>query len=81
MGYGKHKIVKLLAKNLSLDNCKLAHFAHGDTQQQNEVRDKIELFAIAFSRREKLTVVCKNGASKDKSPCTSSRSFKMKSDI
>ena len=48
MGYGKHKIVKLLAKNLSLDNRKLAHFAHGDTQQQNEVRDKIELFEIAF---------------------------------
>ena len=40
-----------------------------------------ELFEITFSRREKLTVVCKNGASKVKSPCTSSDSFKTESDI
>ena len=40
-----------------------------------------ELFEIDFSRREKLTVVCKNGASKAKSLCTSSRSFKAENDI
>ena len=37
-----------------------------------------ELFEITFSRREKITVVCKNGA---KSQCTSSDSFKTESDI
>ena len=40
VGYGKHKIVKLLAKYLSLDDRQLAHFALGDTQQQNGVHDK-----------------------------------------
>ena len=40
-----------------------------------------ELFEITFSRREKLTVVCKNGASIAKSQCTSSDSFKTESDI
>ena len=37
VGYGKHKILKLLAKNLSLDDRQLAHFKLGDTQQQNWV--------------------------------------------
>ena len=38
-------------------------------------------FEIAFSRREKLTVVYKNDASKANSPCIFSHSFKTKSDI
>ena len=38
--YGKHKIVKLLAKNLSLNDCQLAHFVLGDTQQQDGVHDE-----------------------------------------
>ena len=59
----------------SLDR-QLANFTLGDMQQQNG-----ELFEITFSRREKLTVVCKNGASKAKSPCTSLRTFKTESDI
>ena len=72
-----HKIVKLLAKNLSLDDCQLADFVLGDTQQQNGGLE------IAFFRREKRIVVCKNGASKP-NHCVhprSSRSFKTKSDI
>ena len=40
VGYGKHKIVKLLAKNLFSNDCQLAHFALGDIQQQNGVHDE-----------------------------------------
>ena len=40
VGYGKHKIVKLLAKHLSLDDRQLAHFALADMQQQNGGHDE-----------------------------------------
>ena len=47
----------------------------------NELTWAVSYPVLRNKSKEKLTVVCKNGASKAKSPCTSSCSFKTKSDI
>ena len=45
--YGRHKIAKLLAKNLSLDDRQFDNFALGSTQQHYRGNDEA-LFGLLF---------------------------------
>ena len=80
MRYGRPKITKLLAKNLSLDDRQLDNFALGGTQQHYGGIDE-SFFDLLFPEAINWLLSGKNGVSNAKSTDTSSRRSKTKRDV
>ena len=81
MDYGKHKILKLLAKNLSRREKLTVLLVNDYTSCTTLLHSHWAVYCDDKHHQDMRPQLAKNGASKAKSPCTSLRSFQTESDI